>query len=288
MAMYSKRDSGYKVGMLIFCVGVIAFVTGFATPHWVKFKFRLTPAKSSSALVQQPEWDVDGYTGLWSYCFNLPATQTGSESYLRCDDVSSSSPGWMTAVKVVDCTAVGVMGLALCFFFFTNCVARKVAFTRILEIGTGISGVVGIAGAAVYLWQSFSDDDVTNALQQTGQLKDLDKTLSWSFYLNAGGCVIILLATILIALYNSPIKPKRTTTNTSRANRVARPSAPYPSLDRRQAATCEQGYGPSGSNPYVISASVPTGTNPYVISAAMTSQAPKLYPSLQDVHEESD
>ncbi|XP_076467598.1 uncharacterized protein LOC143298601 [Babylonia areolata] len=267
MAMYSKRDSGYKVGMLLFCVGVVAFVTGFATPHWAKFQFRISsrpsslPSPSSStARSPQQDWtEVEGHTGLWKYCFKV-VIQPGDP---QCNDVSTSSPGWMTAVKVVDCTAVGVMGLALAFFFCTNCVARKAAFTRLLEVATGLSGLMGVAGAAVYLWKSFTDDITENVPA------DQDVSLSWSFFLNAGGSVIVLLATFLIAVYNNPVKTRRAPTTTTTNNRVTTPTAPFPSLDRRAAATHAQGYAPSGSSAYVI-------------SAAMNASAPQLYPSLPE------
>ena len=34
MAVFSERHTGYKVGVVLFCIGLVAFIVGFASPYW--------------------------------------------------------------------------------------------------------------------------------------------------------------------------------------------------------------------------------------------------------------
>lgn len=57
MTVFSQRHRGYIVGLLVFAVGVVTFVVGFATPYWSDYTFRVGTI------------EIKGHSGLWTNCF---------------------------------------------------------------------------------------------------------------------------------------------------------------------------------------------------------------------------
>ena len=59
MAVLSQRHRGYVSGVVVLFLGVVAFVVGFATPHWSDFTYKIG------------RMTIKGHSGLWTECFEV-------------------------------------------------------------------------------------------------------------------------------------------------------------------------------------------------------------------------
>ncbi|KAL8580960.1 hypothetical protein ACOMHN_017527 [Nucella lapillus] len=188
MAILNERCGGYKAGMVLLLVGTVIFVSGFATPNWVELTYQ----------VKGVSHKLNVHGGLWVTCVKGEYEQSLCVS-------AHQSQGWELAVKGLEGASLGLLVLSVFFAFYINCMAKTITNNRALEVSTGLAAVLGISGVVLYAVKFNQDVDLVTKLLST-TISDFDFNLSWSFGLTTGGLGVVLIACILLSVFNKPLQ----------------------------------------------------------------------------------
>ncbi|KAK7484833.1 hypothetical protein BaRGS_00023876 [Batillaria attramentaria] len=173
MANWAHRSPGYKLGLLLLFVGFLLYVIGYASPFWQYHDMGIN-------------WAA---TGLWNR-----VACSGTTDHWQCGSFYYRfySAGWMTAVQAMQC--LGLIGLIVsCIYaFVVNCCQTSQTYSRFLEIFTVISGVCGFISTMIYVGKTnFGSYNY----------------YSWGFGLDLTGCILVIVASIVLFIANKPLRP---------------------------------------------------------------------------------
>ncbi|KAK7112042.1 uncharacterized protein [Littorina saxatilis] len=201
MAMFTKRHNGYKAGLALFVIGVVVFVVGFASPNW---------STTSTTLNSTIHFQSNTHNGLWMGCLSR-----GLRPFVIkfcASTISGSSAEWFKAAQALQCLALAGFVLSVCFAFVVNFVGNYRSFNRWLEIALGMSSFLGLIGAIVYAIKQGKGRENAEALaDRFPEISTEIEHVAWAFIVDVVGCLVVLVATIVIAVFNRPIPAEAST-----------------------------------------------------------------------------
>ncbi|XP_076435477.1 uncharacterized protein LOC143275337 [Babylonia areolata] len=170
MAMWASRTSGYKVGILLLCVGSVFYSIGYASPFWLSdhsYKF----------------------SGLWQACgFSNSDSATVCSTRPQSADVHREN--LFKAVQALQ--TIGLIGVIVSLMYagYVNCCLVRESHSRVLEMTSALSGMCGFIGCLLFvIWKQMKPPTI-------------DEYLGWAFGFNMAGCLVIMFNIIVIAISN--------------------------------------------------------------------------------------
>ncbi|XP_076437314.1 uncharacterized protein LOC143276595 isoform X2 [Babylonia areolata] len=237
MALWSKRTTGYKLGVALFITGSLWYLIGFVLPFWFVSEMNRRYGYSSHTLSYKFS------IGLWSQCVQM------DDQPRTCISSSNQWPrrggGWFKAVQSFE--SIGLIGLIIgvLYAMVANCCKSSTSRTRTLELLAALSGLCGFTGCMIFVGKTRDNIKMSRAT---------DSSYSWGFGLSLTGCLFILLASAFIFINNRDISttpataaPAVTYTGGVQGQTYPPPGQGYPPPGQSYPPS-GQGYPPPGQS----------------------------------------
>ncbi|XP_076435309.1 uncharacterized protein LOC143275218 [Babylonia areolata] len=194
MSAFSVRSRGYQVGLLLLIISSILFIIGLVSPAWLEY-YRVIYQIQEERL----------FAGVFIGCrYKLRLVGVTSIDFTRCSfgfahafDGMKDMGEWIHAVETFEILSAIALIFACIYGVTVNCFTiYPSARSRILEVTAGVAGLLAFIFTMVFVGQ----------LRKTVE-GNVFYTFQWAFYLTVVASISVMVAAVIIALFNEYIPP---------------------------------------------------------------------------------
>lgn len=171
-------------------LAITIYIVGFAVPFWAT----VSETDGGHTITFQE--------GLWVLCTEDSGVGQSSKS---CDKLGFDLAGWFHAVRSLEGVSLSLQLLSYFFGLIINCCKKKPCTrTRVQEFLAFIGGLVGLVGVIVYgnLRVGKTIYDLSLLPTAPDVLLVSLYTYDWGLYFTGFGCILVLIAAIVIGVGN--------------------------------------------------------------------------------------